>query len=62
MNQGPVYYGDLDEDDGGLLQYEQEAEEEGKQTLLVVHASMLSSLLRLGRGVFECQRGIRAHA
>ncbi|KIM41213.1 hypothetical protein M413DRAFT_445260 [Hebeloma cylindrosporum] len=28
MNQGPSYYGDLDEVDGKLLKYEQEAEEE----------------------------------
>jgi pre-mRNA-splicing factor ISY1 len=29
MNQGPSYYGDLDEVDGKLLEYEQNAEEEG---------------------------------
>jgi pre-mRNA-splicing factor ISY1 len=29
MNQGPAYFGDLDETDGKLLEYEQEAEEEG---------------------------------
>jgi pre-mRNA-splicing factor ISY1 len=29
MNQGPSYFGDLDESDGKLLEYEQEAEEEG---------------------------------
>ncbi|KAF8345687.1 Isy1-like splicing factor [Amanita rubescens] len=28
MNQGPAYYGDLDENDGKLLQFEQEAEDE----------------------------------
>ncbi|KAF5325347.1 hypothetical protein D9619_010109 [Psilocybe cf. subviscida] len=28
MNQGPSYYGDLDEADGSLLKYEQEAEDE----------------------------------
>ncbi|KJA23748.1 hypothetical protein HYPSUDRAFT_137406 [Hypholoma sublateritium FD-334 SS-4] len=28
MNQGPAYYGDLDEDDGKLLAYEHEAEDE----------------------------------
>lgn len=31
MNQGPAYYGDLDESDGSLLQYEMNAEEEGTQ-------------------------------
>ena len=29
MNQGPSYFGDLDESDEKLLEYEQEAEEEG---------------------------------
>ena len=28
-NQGPAYFGDLDETDGALLEYEREAEEEG---------------------------------
>jgi len=30
MNNGPAYYGDLDEADGELLEFEQKAEEEGK--------------------------------
>lgn len=30
MNQGPAYYGDLDEADGKLLTYEREAEEDGE--------------------------------
>lgn len=29
MTQGPAYYGDLDEMDGKLLEFEQQAEEEG---------------------------------
>ena len=29
QNQGPEYFGDLDEADGKLLQYEMHAEEEG---------------------------------
>ena len=29
MGQGPFYYGDLDEKDGSLLKFEEEAEEEG---------------------------------
>ena len=29
MGQGPSYYGDLDEKDGSLLKFEEEAEEEG---------------------------------
>ena len=28
-NQGPAYFGDLDEADGGLLKYEEEAEKAG---------------------------------
>ena len=35
MNQGPAYYGDLDEADGKLLTYELEAEKEGKVVLYV---------------------------
>ncbi len=30
MDQGPAYYGDLDEADESLLQFEKEAEEEGE--------------------------------
>jgi len=29
MNQGPEYFGDLDEVDGRLLEFEMEGEEEG---------------------------------
>jgi Isy1-like splicing family len=29
MNQGPAYFGDLDEGDGNLLKYEEEAEQTG---------------------------------
>lgn len=35
LNQGPAYYGDLDEADGKLLTYEHEAEEEGKAFVVV---------------------------
>ena len=41
MNQGPAYYGDLDEVDEKLLKYEREAEEEGKVFVLYVEASNL---------------------
>ena len=53
MNQGPAYYGDLDEADGKLLIYEREAEGEGKNFVLYVRASNLIafSILRLG-GIF----------
>jgi pre-mRNA-splicing factor ISY1 len=30
MNQGPAYYGDLDEADGTLLEYEREIEDTGE--------------------------------
>ena len=40
MNQGPAYYGDLDEADGKLLKYEREAEE-GKFFVLYVKAGNL---------------------
>jgi hypothetical protein len=33
MNQGPSYFGDLDESDGKLLEHEQAAEEEGLSKL-----------------------------
>ena len=33
MNQGLSYFGDLDKSDGKLLEYEQEAEEEGLSKL-----------------------------
>lgn len=36
MNQGPSYYGDLDEVDGELLKYEREAEETGELYVLIV--------------------------
>jgi len=34
-NQGPAYFGDLDESDGKVLEYEQAGEDEGMQTLLL---------------------------
>ena len=33
-NQGPAYFGDLDEADGALLEFEQLAEEEGAPPIL----------------------------
>lgn len=33
LNHGPAYYGDLDEADGKLLEYEMEAEERGTLSL-----------------------------
>jgi len=53
MNQGPSYYGDLDEMDGKLLKYEQETEEEGGFFLaipLLLHKAYIIS--RLGRSLY----------
>jgi len=36
-NQGPVYFGDLDETDGKILSYEKKAEEEGKFLAIGLH-------------------------
>lgn len=36
MNQGPAYYGDLDEEDGTLLESERLAEEEGMFACFVI--------------------------
>lgn len=35
-NQGPAYFGDLDEQDGKLLEYERAAEDEGTHPLFFV--------------------------
>lgn len=62
MNQGPAYYGDLDEADGQLLKYEQEAEEEGALSFshnLKLEACILfvaSVFRRLGRSLFKSPR------
>lgn len=56
MNQGPAYYGDLDENDGKLLEFERQAEEEG-MFATVQHCSFFHKLRhRLGRGIFKPQR------
>lgn len=36
LNHGPAYYGDLDEADGKLLEYEMEAEERGTPDITVL--------------------------
>lgn len=36
-NQGPAYYGDLDEVDGKLLAYEQDAEDEGEYAVFLAN-------------------------
>lgn len=35
LNHGPAYYGDLDETDGKLVEYEMEAEERGRKSMYV---------------------------
>ena len=60
MNQGPAYYGDLDEVDGKLLRYEREAEEEGKIVLSVCERNLIAfSILRLGGIFHQCSGGSR---
>lgn len=44
MNQGPAYFGDLDEADGKLLEYEHQAEEEG--TFISMQVVNFSLILR----------------
>ena len=38
-NQGPAYFGELDEQDGKLLEYERAAEEEGTSSSLPLKTS-----------------------
>ena len=45
MNQGPSYYGDLDEVDGKLLKYEQEAEDKGAFTIAILFLIRLTLTL-----------------
>ena len=39
-NQGPAYFGDLDEQDGSLLEYERKMEEEGASRLFCHSVSL----------------------
>lgn len=59
MNQGPAYYGDLDEDDGKLLAYEREAEDEGVYIFCRVRDADSYPILRLGRSIHQCTRSSR---
>ena len=52
QNQGPEYFGDLDEADGKLLQYEMHAEEEG--TCVSAVQSCTSTLRPFSRIPFSC--------
>lgn len=49
MNQGPAYYGDLDEEDGALLQFEREAEKEGKPTFAFFCRTTTNILFQIGK-------------
>lgn len=53
MNQGPSYFGDLDETDDKLLAFEREAEQEGKSVNSLLRNHPLHSAFRMGRTVFE---------
>lgn len=59
MNQGPAYYGDLDEDDGKLLAYEREAEDEGVYIFCGIRDAGPHPILRLGRSIYQCARSPR---
>ena len=45
LNHGPAYYGDLDEADGKLLQYEMEAEEQGDIRVGFPYRGMLKAVI-----------------
>jgi Isy1-like splicing family len=54
MNQGPAYFGDLDDNDDKLLEFEREAEQEGKATISFSAFSIpFMSSLRMGRTIFK---------
>jgi len=55
LNQGPVYYGDLDDNDQNLLHYERQAEVEGMLPSVCIMVT-LKKLLRLGGGLGSCSQ------
>ena len=57
LNHGPAYYGDLDEADGKLLEYEMQAEERGMIDMSLQLLGVLRNIVhRLGRGLYELAR------
>ena len=57
LNHGPAYYGDLDEADGKLLEYEMQAEERGMIDMFPQLPGVLRNIVhRLGRGLYELAR------
>jgi hypothetical protein len=62
MNQGPSYFGDLDESDEKLLEYEQETEEEGlfKVDRTKTNDSDYFSMNRLGRSLHKPKSSTRS--
>ena len=48
-NQGPAYFGDLDEDDGKLLKYEEAAEQEGMTIVSLFRVFYSSRRTQSGR-------------
>lgn len=62
MNQGPSYYGDLDENDGTLIQHEHAAEEQGRcdRCESCRFSDIDSRDGRLGRGICQSPRNFRS--
>lgn len=59
MNQGPAYFGDLDENDDRLLGFEREAEQEGNECILCDIIITLMTSLRMGGTVLKPARNPR---
>lgn len=57
MNQGPAYYGDMDEVDGSLVQYEMNAEEEGVYSDIIFYHTL--TLCRMVRSILQPARSFR---
>lgn len=70
MNQGPAYYGDLDENDGKLLEFEHEAEEEEweeqysnlRETLGLPSDDPIPKLDKTGHSVSPASDSLRPNA
>lgn len=59
MNQGPPYFGDLDEEDGALLEFEKEIEEEGA-CYLYPSSYQVVTIYRLARDISQLTRSTGA--
>jgi len=56
MNQGPAYFGDLDEADGKLLEYERQAEEEGTSMSMSSQSHFNFAFYRMERRIYKYPR------